>query len=398
MLKIACFTTSVLVSFLVSLGSLLAGRDGFIAFEICSEGTLLAGPTIVVQPVDQTDCKGNKVTFSVLATGGAGKFHYLWTRKRPVDTVFSLFGALDSMKLPIYNIGVGSDAPSGTMYQVLVADQNGSILSRNAVLTVNEITGISPVGIATYTVNEGDNLSFRVLSSGNPPTGYQWIKKFANGDWRDLTDNSILTGCRSDQLNLTRISIADSGLYKVRVTFPTVNGNLCTETSSITRTIHVKPVVDTEHPVFLNLQNCNLALCPSDLVLANWSDVTSDIQPVRLKFHRLQKFCTQFDLSTENFSDNVTPSADLVLHWGIFETFTPFDPILDETGMILDDQRGQFSLHSEEIDLESSTSGNQYYWIIFWLEDRAGNITPPSERYIVTVTVPARPDMVLNSN
>ena len=151
--------------------------------------------TISVQPADQTDCKGNKVTYSVVAKGGS-ILHYLWKRKRPTDPAFVAFGAADSTKLAVYNIGTGTEAPDGTLYQVTVADLSGTITSRQALLTVNQITGIAPVGIATFTVNEGDNLNFTVLTSGNPPNSYQWIKKFGSNDWRDLTDNTTISGSR----------------------------------------------------------------------------------------------------------------------------------------------------------------------------------------------------------
>ena len=185
---------------------------------------------ISVQPVDQTDCKGNKITFSVITEGGDGMIHYLWKRKRPEDVAFASFGAKDSTKLPVYNIGVGSESPGGTQYQVVVGDQKDTLTSGIAVLTVNEITGIAPTGMANYTVNQGENLWFKVLTSGNVPSAYQWIKKYGSNDWRDLIDNATISGSESEQLSLTKILLADSGIYKLRVTFPTINGNQCVET------------------------------------------------------------------------------------------------------------------------------------------------------------------------
>ena len=355
----------------------------------------LAGTLIIFsQPADQTDCKGNKVTFSVDTQGGVGTIHYLWKRKRPGDAAFVAFGAKDSTKLPVYNIGTGLEAPDKTLYQVTVSDQVTEMTSLPAILTVNQITGISPVGVAVYTINEGETLSFKVLSSGNPPSAIQWIKKYGSSDWRDVTDNSIVSGSTSDQLKFTKISVRDSGIYKVRVTFPTRNNTQCTETSAITRTIHVKAVIDTEPPLFVNLSNRNITVCPDNLEQAEWNELQHDILPERAKFYRLHKYTVEFDLSANNFHDNITSSSDLVLHWGIFSATSPYGPVLDEAATTLDDSSGQISLHPENIDLEGVTSGNKTYRIIFWLEDRAGNLTPDTLRHVVTLTVPARPEIV----
>ena len=263
--------------------------------------------TITVHPVNQVDCKGNKTTFSVVTEGGTGEIRYQWKRKRSTDTAFSSFGAKDSTKLPVYNIGVGNEAPDGTLYQVTVSDQNTVVTSGIASLTVNQITGIAPVGVATYTVNQGDNLWFKVLTAGNVPNAYQWIKKYGTNDWRDLADNSTLSGSRREQLNFTKISVADSGIYKLRVIFPTVNRNQCIETSTITRRVFVIPVVDNEPPIFLNLTNEYKTLCPEDLRQADWSESLDDILPARIRYYHLNKHSTQFDLPTTRFSDNVTP-------------------------------------------------------------------------------------------
>ena len=193
---------------------------------------------IKVQPENQADCKGNKATFSVVAEGGTGPVHYLWKRKRPQDVEFSTFGAKDSTKLAVYNIGSATDSPDGTLYQVTVSDQINMVMSVIATLTVNQISGISPVGVATYTLNQGENLWLKVLTSGNIPLAYQWIKKFGSNDWRNISDNATLSGSQRVQLDFTKIAIADSGTYKIRVSFPTINGNQCTETSTITRRIY----------------------------------------------------------------------------------------------------------------------------------------------------------------
>ena len=349
---------------------------------------------IKVQPQNQADCKGNKATFAVVTEGGTGPVHYLWKRKRPQDSVFIAFGAKDSLKLPVYNIGSATDSPDGTLYQVTVSDQVNLVSSAIASLTVNQISGISPVGVATYNLNQGENLWLKVLTSGNIPLAYQWIKKFGPNDWRDLSDNATLSGSQGEQLNFTKIAVADSGIYKIRVSFPTINGNQCTETSTITRRIYVTPVVDTVPPSFINLVTQNVTLCQKDLEQAVWNDSLSDIIPNRIDYCRFPCQSPVFELSSENFSDNVTPNANLILHWGIFATTDPQTPMLDEAGTMLDDMIGPIALYNENIDIRHNPTGEASCRIIYWLEDEAGNLTPQPLRHQIYVMVSRRPEIV----
>jgi len=349
---------------------------------------------IKVQPADQADCKGNKATFSVTSEGGVGKIHYLWKRKRPTDAVFASFGAADSIKLAVYNIGVGNESPDSTLYQVSVSDDETEITSSAAHLTVNQITGIAPIGVASYTLNQGENLWLKIQTSGNSPSGFQWIRKSGPSNWQDVTDGISISGSQDAQLNFTKISVADSGIYKIRVTFPTINGNLCTETSTITRRIFVTPVPDTEPPIFANLNNDIKLLCPDDLVLAGWNDSIGAILPEEKNSCLFHKSDTLFDLSPVNFSDNVTPSDSLVLHWGIFSDDILHLPLTDTAGALLDDRTGQISGHPENINFEGRAALNQSWQIIFWLEDAAGNQTPESLRHKITVRLTHRPEIV----
>lgn len=349
---------------------------------------------IKVQPENQADCKGNKATFSVVAEWGTGPVHYLWKRKRPQDAGFSTFGAKDSTKLAVYNIGSATESPDGTLYQVTVSDQINLVTSAIASLTVNQISGISPVGVATYTLNQGENLWLKVLTSGNSPLAYQWIKKFGSNDWRDLSNDATLSGSQSVQLNFTKIAVKDSGIYKIRVSFPTINGNQCTETSAITRRIYVTPVADTIPPCFINLVPKNATLCQKDLELAAWNDSLSDILPRRIDYCRFPGQSPVFDLSSAHFSDNLTPNATLILHWGIFTMADPLTPMLDEAGTRLEDMVGPIALHHENIDIGYNPTGEASCRIIYWLEDEAGNLTPQPLRHQIHLIVTRRPEII----
>jgi hypothetical protein len=349
---------------------------------------------ITVQPENQIDCKGNKVTFSVLIDGSNGPVHYQWQRKRPLDTSFATFGAKDSTKLAVYNIGTGSEAPDGTWYQVIVSDQNGTITSGIASLKVNQITGISPVGVANYTLDQGEDLLLKVLTSGNSPLSYQWIKKFGSNDWRDVTDDSTVSGSQFEQLNFRSVSVSDSGIYKVRVTFPTMNGNQCTETSTIARRIYVTPVPDNAPPFFVGLTNESKILCQKDLEKADWNDSLNDILFLNISCFQIEKHSTMFDLPSSHFSDNMTPADELILHWGIYMNGYPAMPLSDEAGTILDNMTGQISLHHENIDIKNQLPEGLGCQIVYWLEDGSGNLTPDSLRHKINLTFAPRPAII----
>ncbi len=363
------------------------------------ESSLITSPgplRIIVQPTDQSDCKGNKVTYSIVVEGGIGTIHYQWRRKRIGEAGFVTFGARDSIKLPVYNIGTGLEAPDKTQYQVMVTDQDSTLTSAIASLLVNQITGISPTGVATYNLNQGDNVAFKALYSGSSPLSFQWIKKYGTNDWRDLSDNVRVSGSNSAQLTLKKITLADSGLYKVRVDFPTLNGNQCTETSSITRKINVSPIVDTEPPTFINSDTRLFHFCPDDPELANWNESMSNILPLGKCVYQFQKYSTVFDLPVANFADNITPSEELILHWGIFESGSQLKAIKDSSGLLLSDIIGQISLHAQNIDFENSTESNRIFQVIFWLEDEAGNLTPEPSRHKIIVEILPRPIILSN--
>lgn len=370
--------------------------NNFLPYQESLLPDLAISLTIRTQPADQTDCKGNKSTFSVVTEGGTGKIHYLWKRKRPLDPSFTAFGAADSVKLPVYNVGVGNESPDSTLYLVSVTDAEAEITSVSALLTVNQITGIAPIGVASYKLNQGENLYLKVLTSGNSPSGFQWIRKSGFSNWPDVKDGVSISGSQDAQLNFTEISVCDSGIYKIRVTFPTLNGNFCTETSTITRRIFVIALPDTEPPIFIDLENIDKKFCPDDLIQAAWSDSIAGLETNRNISCLLRKSDTLFDLAPTNFSDNLTPSASLILHWGIFCDDILHLPVTDEGGALLEDRIGQISDHPENIKFEDNTSPNQLWKLIFWLEDAAGNLTPVSQRHVITIGILRRPEIVSN--
>lgn len=387
----------ILLFTLLNLGS---GAEGSVKAILVHyhEGSLIESSislNIKTQPANQTDCKGNKSIFSVLAEGGTGKIHYLWKRKMPSEQEYSAFGAVDSLKLSIYNVGVGSEAPDGTLYRVTVSDSESEINSDPARLTVNQITGIAPIGVANYTINQGQNLWLKVQTSGNSPFAFQWIRKSGNSNWPNVINGKTISGSQDAQLNFIGISLSDSGNYKVRVVFPTIDGNFCTETSSISRKITVITIRDTIPPVFINLPDISRQYCPDNLMQTEWADSLAAVPESEISFH-FRKTGKFFDLNTSNFSDNTTSSENLILHWSIFSADSSLLPFTDEKGALLDDVSGQISIYPEDIIFKCLPQSNRSWDIIFWLEDASGNLTPVSQRHIITLWILQRPEIVSN--
>jgi len=94
------------------------------------------GPTITTQPVSQSVTTPATATFSVSATASAGSLSYQWASEAPGATSFSpISGATSSS----YSTPPTTAAQSGTKYEVVVSDANGSVTSSPATLTVNPV-------------------------------------------------------------------------------------------------------------------------------------------------------------------------------------------------------------------------------------------------------------------
>jgi Bacterial Ig-like domain (group 2). len=203
--------------------------------KILNSGLTITQPaqlSITSQPLPQTDCYGNQVEFSVTVSGGVGTITYQWQQKPPSGTFTDISGA-NAALLSINNIGMYSQNIDGTEYRVLITDNCGTIVSNSAILHVNAITDLQPAS-GTSTICYGGNFSYSVSTQGTV-VSYQW--SFNNGSgWVDLTNNAIYSGVTSSQLVISNATTAQSGAYRVSVTFTTLNQPVgyptCVEVSS----------------------------------------------------------------------------------------------------------------------------------------------------------------------
>jgi hypothetical protein len=137
------------------------------------------GPVITTQPVSQTVCEGQNVTFSVVATG-----NYQWQ----VSTNGGVsWAAISGQTTASYTITGVTAALNNNQYRCVVSTLCGSTNSTAAVLTVSSAATIS--GQPTdLNLCAGNAASFCVTASGTGIT-YQWETSAAGcaGPWTNIS-------------------------------------------------------------------------------------------------------------------------------------------------------------------------------------------------------------------
>ena len=232
--------------------------------------TVNSPPAISVQPSPQTNCYGNQVEFSVTITGTIGTVTYQWQEKPPSGSFSDITGA-NSSSLTINNIGMNGQNVDGTEYQVIITDDCGSVTSAPALLSINTITDITPDNTNT-TVCSGGSIIYSVTTQGTV-VSYQWLKQ--NGtNWDPISDGINYSGTTTSQLSISNATPAQSGSYRVSVTFSTLNQppgfSTCVETSStMERDLTVQePLSPPDMPA--NQQICYNAI-PTELIATSAS-------------------------------------------------------------------------------------------------------------------------------
>ncbi|WP_247235664.1 T9SS type A sorting domain-containing protein [Telluribacter sp. SYSU D00476] len=183
--------------------------------------------TIQGQPVAQSKCPGESVTFSVAALGDG--LTYQW-RKGGTN----LAGAT-STSLSLTNLS-GADAGN---YDVVITGSCSTVTSSVASLTITK-----PVTVQTHPAAQilcvGEPATFTVAAQGDGLT-YQWRK---NG--------AIIAGATTATFTITRVAISDAGTYDVVV------GGSCNSVTSNTASLTVR------QPVAIQAQPAAQAKCPGE--------------------------------------------------------------------------------------------------------------------------------------
>ena len=145
------------------------------------------------QPPSQSVSAGATVNFSVTASG-AGVLRYQWRFNGG-----NLSGATNSA-LPLVNV----QAANAGSYAVNVTDNNGSLLSSNAVLTIVSapVITLQPV---SRTFGTGEVAQLTAAATGTPLPVYQW-----------LLNDAPLAGQISGTIVFNNFNAANEGTYSLR--------------------------------------------------------------------------------------------------------------------------------------------------------------------------------------
>ena len=192
-----------------------------------SSATLLvkAPTTIEDAPDDVSVCPGGSVYFAVTASG-EGALTYQWYRGQDALSDNGRISGAATDQLTIEEV---TSEDSGD-YLVEVTGVCGTATSLAAQLSVKAATAIAeaPTSVA---VVAGENASFSVDATGEPPLAYQWFRGST-----PLSDGGRVSGTTTDRLTITGTEEGDTGAYSV-----TVSGD-CGSVSASTN-LTVRPAI-----------------------------------------------------------------------------------------------------------------------------------------------------------
>jgi uncharacterized repeat protein (TIGR01451 family) len=155
--------------------------------------TVCGLPGITTDPTNALRCAGQRVTFSVVASGSS-PLSYQWRKNGN-----NILGATNSS----YSIASAAVGDAGS-YDVVISNPCGTATSGAATLTVNQNVVISNAPMSRTNCS-GTTASFSVSASGTG-LSYQWFK-----------GTGALSGETGSSLTLTNVSTADAGTYSVVV-------------------------------------------------------------------------------------------------------------------------------------------------------------------------------------
>jgi len=196
-------------------------------------------PVINTQPVTQTVCEGNSVSFSVAATGTV--LTYQW-RKGTVNLVNG--GNISGATSITLTINPSNISDASENYNVFITGICLPVVtSDNVALVVNSATAITTQP-TTQTACTGSSVSFSVVATGAGLT-YQWRKGTVN-----LVNGGNISGATSATLSINPVDIANaasnynvviSGLCSANVT--SANAALIVNTFPVISTAPANQVV-----------------------------------------------------------------------------------------------------------------------------------------------------------
>ncbi len=177
---------------------------------------VITKPSILVQPVSQSNCEGAEVSFSVEAIGSE-PFSYQWM-KDGAEILGENAG--------VYSISNTAINDSGG-YSAVVSNCCGLTISNVAALTIGAKPSIV-VQPVSQMVCEGAPVTFGVEATGTEPLAFQWMK-----------DGLIIDNATASSFSIPNATTNDIGTYSVTVS------NSCgqIESEAAALVLNVKPSI-----------------------------------------------------------------------------------------------------------------------------------------------------------
>jgi hypothetical protein len=201
-------------------GYIVGGNFGndFRIIKLSADCPLTSPPTITTQPQSLNVGAGGNSTFTVLASG-TGPVSFQWRFNG-----LSIIGATAS-SLTISNT---QSANAGT-YDVVAFNSAGSVISSNAILTVNNLPVLQN-GPQNVSAIVGTSVSFSITVTGGLPLYYQWYFK-----------GSPILGATSTSYGIPNVQTNHAGNYSI-----TVSNSWGVITGSALLTVLVPPAIITQ--------------------------------------------------------------------------------------------------------------------------------------------------------
>ncbi|MBN1990908.1 MAG: immunoglobulin domain-containing protein [Bacteroidales bacterium] len=207
-----------------------------------NNATITVNPTTVIttQPLSDTKCSGDEVTFAVQATGTGLTYQWKLGDATGVNITDGAQGSGAIASGATTNILriTGLTAADAGSYTCVVTGTCGTISTTPAVLTVNGLVAITTQPPALTTICEGTSTEINVATSGTVVT-YQWKKNGTN-----LTAGGNISGVNSSKLVISNAALTDAGFYSCEIT------GTCNIASTQSAELRVNPTTTiTQHPV-----------------------------------------------------------------------------------------------------------------------------------------------------
>ena len=166
--------------------------------------TVISKPVILYQPVGQTAPDGNKVTFSVTASGE--KMSYQWYRKTPNSSTWDKVNSGTASRLTL----TANEAHDGTRYRCVVSNEAGKVTSSEAKLTVLYKPTVTTQP-KDATVSKGKYTTLSVKATGGQ-LRYQWYMKL-----KGETSWTLIQGATDRTLEVRGTPKRDHSVYRCKI-------------------------------------------------------------------------------------------------------------------------------------------------------------------------------------